>query len=320
MWPPMAIGFLTLIALVLLPIGIGMYFTTIATGFVEQRYDNLCKMNTNNTNKSPTCNVTMLPISISKAMTPPIYMYYRIKGFYQNYRLFAKSRYDGQLAGYTNIATSDLSDCSPFLYYGDRNNLNGTYTINDVYMPCGLVAWAMFNDTFQIYSKNSTSSIICNGVQPENTNCTKKGIELPGTRAMLFKRGAYGRNFTSQYYGEAGHFVPDVEDEDFQVWITAAAMPDFRKLYRIINVPLNGTIYININQRWPVSAFGGEKSIILTTSSWIGGQNLVFSILNIAVGSISFLTATVLLFAFTTQYIVNRVKIQRNKASGYQFA
>jgi hypothetical protein len=296
--------------LVLLPIGIGMYFTTISVIIVEKRYDNLCTM-TPNSNTAPECNITTLGVTIPTTMAPPVYMYYRIKGFYQNYRLYAKSRYDGQLAGHTDLATSDLSDCAPFQFYGDRNNLNGSYTINDVYMPCGLVAWSMFNDTFKVYSGDK--SPLCNGPQPDGANCTKSGIGIPGMRIMQFKRGAYGRNYTTQYYGELGHYLPDVIDEDFQVWATTSAIPDFRKLYRIINVPLTGTIYIDINQRWPVANFSGEKSIVFSTASWIGGNNLVFSIMNMAVGGIAFIVGTAFFFAFVVRYIVMRARDKKQK-------
>jgi hypothetical protein len=307
-YPPYIIALFYCMCLVLLPIGIGMYFSTVATITVTQRYDDACTM-TRNSYGSPVCNISKLAITIPVDMTPPIYMYYYITGFYQNYRLYAKSRYDSQLAGYTNLVTTDLSDCSPFLFYGDRNNLNGTYTMNDVYMPCGMVAWSMFNDTFDLYSSsivgnNTTYNLLCNCSNPDNVNCTKNGITL--ITSDLYRRGAVGRNYTTTYYGEAEHYLPDIMDPDFQVWMLTAHFPDFRKLYRIINVPLKaGTYYLDVNQRWP-GAYGGTKSIILSTGSWIGGQNLFFAILNIAVGGTAFLVATAFIFAFAVQYIVRR--------------
>jgi hypothetical protein len=46
--------------------------------------------------------------------------------------------------------------------------------------------------------------------------------------------------------------VPDFEDEDFIVWMRTAGLPNFKKLYRIIDQDLNqGTYTIQINNSIP---------------------------------------------------------------------
>ena len=91
------------------------------------------------------------------------------------------------------------------------------------------------------------------------------------------------------------------------VWMRAAALPNFRKLYRIINTPLQqGTYYVDIQQNYPVKSFGGKKSVILSTSSWIGGKNLFMGIAYIVVGSICALFASVFLITWLITAIKKR--------------
>jgi hypothetical protein len=310
-YPPFFIGLFYAFAIVLLPIGIGMYFTTIQTTVVELRYENLCNMTTDNYG-APVCNVTAY-INVPRRMDPPIYMYYKLYNYYQNYRKYAKSRYDDQLGGTQNIAISSYSqNCDQFLYYNHGWN-NQTYNAaynneQNVYVPCGAIAWSMFNDSFILYNTNQNVAPICDGKNPLSSNCTQNGI-ADVADVKRFKRGATGRNFSTTYYNEDGHYLPDIMDPDFMVWMRTSAQANFRKLYRIINVPIEAGNYpITIQQRYPVLKFGGGKSVILSTGSWIGGDNMTFSIMNIAVGGSSFLIATAFLFAFITQYIVRKAR------------
>jgi hypothetical protein len=307
-WPPFYIGLFFTMAVVLLPIGIGMYFTTIQAVVVETRYENSCNMTANEFG-APYCNTTVY-LNIPRRMEPPIYMYYKLYSFYQNYRKYAKSRYDEQLSGVANIPISSFSQaCDQFLYYNhgwDNQSYNSAYNNEaNVYMPCGTIAWSMFNDSF-ILSKPS-GGVVCDGINYAGTNCTKKGI-ADIADIQRFKRGASGRNFTTQYYNEAGHYLPDILDEDFMVWMRTSAMSNFRKLYRIINVPLDpGNYTIFVQNRYPVTKFGGGKSVILSTYTWIGGDNLTFSIMNMAVGGTAFLVASAFT-SFTIQFIVKRIR------------
>jgi hypothetical protein len=310
--PPWVIASFLVIFVIFMPIGIAIFFASQSVIEVELQYDNLCTMTINN-QTAPVCDIVKTPINVPAQMNPPVYMYYKLTNFYQNHRRYAASRSDAQLGGTPNLTPSDLAgSCAPIIYYGADQSQTANLPANFSYVPCGLVAWSMFNDTFILYSKNGTDyNILCNGPNPDNFNCTKNGIAWASDVQVKFRRGATGVNASggATYYGEPTHLLPDVEDEDFIVWMRTAALPNFRKLYRIINVPLEaGTYYFDIAQRYPVSNFSGTKSVILTTSSWIGGKNLFLAIAYMAVGGLCFLLAA----AFLVGYIIQRIKFRKS--------
>ncbi|XP_038160856.1 cell cycle control protein 50A-like isoform X2 [Cyprinodon tularosa] len=91
-------------------------------------------------------------------------------------------------------------------------------------------------------------------------------------------------------------------NEDFIVWMRTAALPTFRKLYRIIQRRNNllptlprGNYTLEVVYNYPVRSFEGRKRMILSTISWMGGKNPFLGIAYITVGSICFLLGIVLL-------------------------
>lgn len=91
-------------------------------------------------------------------------------------------------------------------------------------------------------------------------------------------------------------------NEDFIVWMRTAALPTFRKLYRLIERKNNlqptlqaGKYSLEITYNYPVHSFDGRKRMILSTISWMGGKNPFLGIAYITVGSICFFLGVVLL-------------------------
>jgi len=103
----------------------------------------------------------------------------------------------------------------------------------------------------------------------------KEGIAWKSDVSDKFKQRKLGARDTN-YYG--GMRLPDVNDEDFIVWMRTAGLPTFKKLYRIIDQDLQqgDKIVFFVHNVYPVSGFSGEKAIILSTTSWLGGKNDFF--------------------------------------------
>ena len=87
-------------------------------------------------------------------MTGPVYVYYELRNFYQNHRLYAKSLNTHQLQGGTPDDSDLQSSCFPIVYNKDlfvSNAIDGTPLDPEaVANPCGMIAYTLFNDSFSL--------------------------------------------------------------------------------------------------------------------------------------------------------------------------
>ncbi|XP_062837691.1 cell cycle control protein 50A [Anolis carolinensis] len=293
------------IGLIFIPIGIGIFVTSNNIREYEIDYTGIepnspCHKCLNVSWNSTPCYCTIF-FTLDKPFESNVFMYYGLSNFYQNHRRYVKSRDDSQLNGDNSSLFNPSKECEPYRTSDDKP-----------IAPCGAIANSMFNDTLTLFR------IDPNGTNPKRIPLTKKGIAWWTDKNVKFRNPVGDtKNLTVLFHGTSKPvnwpkpvYMLDSDpdnngfiNEDFIVWMRTAALPTFRKLYRLIERKDNlqptlaaGNYSLVITYNYPVHSFDGRKRMILSTISWMGGKNPFLGIAYITVGSICFFLGVVLLF------------------------
>ena len=246
---------------------IGIVITILSSQIkeIEIRYDN-----------NPDCIIgssCTINFTIKDEMTKDVFVYYRMKNFYQNHRRYIKSKSNKQLRG-NWLSEGDIKDdCDPIILNKDLYEgilgLNKTeLDPNEVAHPCGLIAKSLFNDSFSLKIQGSDQEIIISEEDIAWSIDKKKFKNLDSEKI--------NKQWTN------------VESERFMVWMRPAALPDFRKPWGKINQDLKkGNYILTIENQYQVKSFDGKKYFILSTVNALGGKNYFLAILYFVVGGIS---------------------------------
>ncbi|KAJ8753374.1 hypothetical protein K2173_019773 [Erythroxylum novogranatense] len=258
--PGWVITALIFVGVVFIPVGLATFSASERVVEIVDRYDIECippdfrngslqYIQNNQTNK--TC---IRSLKVSKQMNGPVFVYYELENFYQNHRRYVKSRNNKQLR--SRAFESDTTDCEPEAVTSNKAPI----------VPCGLIAWSLFNDTYLFSVQNKVLDI------------SKKNIAWKSDQNHKFGSDVYPKNFQSEGLiggAKLNSSIPLSEQIDLIVWMRTAALPTFRKLYGKLDVDLqvNDEVVVTIQNNYNTYSFEGKKKLVLSTTSWIGGKN-----------------------------------------------
>lgn len=303
------------IGVAFIPIGVGMLYFSSNVMEKEIDYTN-CLNNGTNTpcyefisnmtaNVTETC-ICIVDFEIDQDWPTEVHVYYGLTNFYQNHRRYVKSRDDSQLLGIIDVEPSP--ECDPYVKVDNKN-----------YIPCGAIANSMFSDTIEIMYTDSSAT---GGSQLKKVDLLRRGIAWESDKNYKFKNPTVPGGKTLREVFESHKYLrpknwhvdlwdldptdPDnngLQNEDLMVWMRTAALPNFRKLYRRVNhtgtfangFPKNKYKLV-ITYRFEVKKFSGTKSVILSTTSILGGKNPFLGVAYIVVGCCCLIMGVIFLF------------------------
>ncbi|GAA6213418.1 cell cycle control protein 50A-like [Lates japonicus] len=306
-WQPMlsagiVIPGFVLIGLAFIGIGVALFVTSRGIQVLEIDYTGVeqnspCFPCTDENRKNCVCNVTF---SIDTLFEGPVFFYYGLSNYFQNYRRYGVSKDDYQLSGDLDYFKAPSDSCSPYEY--DKNN--------KPIVPCGSVANSMFNDTFKLFQivNGAKKQVSLDGkgiawwtdynIKYRNPSVTPLKTAFNGTVKPLFwSKPAYELDPSDP---ANNGFI----NQDFLVWMRRAALPNFRKLYRRITdgdyaegLPA-GNYTLEVSYNYPVLSFEGRKKVVFSNVSWMGGKNEFLGIAYLVIGSMCVFMSIVMLIVY----------------------
>ncbi|KAI9120950.1 hypothetical protein K1719_007983 [Acacia pycnantha] len=243
---------------------------------IPSEYSNNAEAYIKSTTTNKTCTATF---KVEKTMKSPIYVYYQLTNYFQNHRRYVKSKSEDQLR--QKSAEEDTDDCKPEARTPDGQPI----------VPCGLIAWSLFNDTYNIKVKGKHLKI------------SKKNIAWQSDQTKKFGSDVYPKNFQAGGLiggAKLNESIPLSGQEDLIVWMRTAALSTFRKLYGKIETDLeaNEELSLVIENNYNTYSFGGKKILVLSTATWIGGKNDFLGLAYIFIGGLSLFFAVCFLLMY----------------------
>lgn len=168
--------------------------------------------------------LSVLPSQVPRDMKRPIFIYYQLDKFYQNHRRYSFKLKHCKICmncyGFRyQYGSIGIQICDEFRYATSRSDaqlrnpkeaaVNTEFCKPEAYaangspiVPCGLVAWSLFNDTYSFARRRRR------GGPTEALTVIKTGISWRSDRGHLFGNQVYPKNFQNGSLVGGGQLDP----------------------------------------------------------------------------------------------------------------
>ena len=283
--PKVTIAVMLLLTVVFVAIGIPSLVESNNVQDVKVRYDDVCDLES-------TCpvSVTLDNANLIEDVNrhgKKLYLYYEIKRQYQNVRRYVDSVSWGQLRG-NGPDGGTLGRCRPQKYI--TREPDSSLEDDGIVTPCGLTPWSLFNDTIRLQVDGGIEVPI-----DESNIAWEQDLEH-----LYDDIDSVNFNTIPAYAGGGTIDGPIDEDEHFAVWMRLGTRNLFRKLYGVLETStassqpllnLGDTLTFIIENNYNTYNFKGEKKVVISTLSFLGGRNDFTGILFLVLAGLFLCTA-----------------------------
>lgn len=231
-----------------------------------------------------------VPFKIENDMTEPVFLFYGLITFLQVPQSPPTST--------QQVDEIDGESCDEPLPNKVLESHNQTI-VNDPASSSGDDSYFMFSDTLTVFSVDHSMYVplVRTGVAWPDMRCGKCSRHSPLNlkRAQAnFSRSKLHENFADM---DAQKF----ENDDFMVWMQPIPSSTFSKLYRKVNyvTSFNGSLpkgdyQLLVTYTYPVTSYGGSKSLIVANSTILGAKNMLLGIAYVVTGCICLIISVIL--------------------------
>jgi hypothetical protein len=235
-----AAGCFFFIFILCLSLGVAIVVESSKIVTASKRYDDKTGCELASKDRTVTCEVEL---EVDDDMDGPVYFYVEMHNYFQNHRIYSKSRDYSQLSG-EDLDKDDLTNCGDYTTLGDLYFDLGAYPVNQkdrqdddfVMNPCGLIARSYMNDSFSFVDNSNVSF----DLEADDIAWSTDGDNV------------YSNNDDWKELQWLDVEEGNLHTDWFKVWMRVAAFSSFKKLKYVIDDDIDaGTYQIRITSSKP---------------------------------------------------------------------
>lgn len=181
-----------------------------------------------------------------------LFIYLEYLDYYQNHRIYLKSKSKNQLSGEGDSSVS--TDCEPLYDKGDlKGDLKGKISIFDdnAILPCGLMPASFIKTSMKAYLNDEKLKIDDSDI-------------------------AWDTDDSKKYENQSNAYL-DISDQHFKVWMRNSPTSRLNKLYGKIdeNDLKVGKLVFEVSQGDNILGYEPDMKVKISTNNRLGGKNKV---------------------------------------------